>query len=213
MSNRPNLIGSKQLYKSANVLNITNTQVAAIDSAISTENIYPNAYTAIISEDFDERIISPLATDVVIAASQKVAFGLFLSPYLGNQQCITNFKLAVKCHNIDDQLSSIAMYPFVGRCNASTVTVSVAAQANILNNHIILPNSAVPVSIFSGGVLNRCNYDGDIIVMNNADTNPICYGFVIENTLAAPLKLIGLRAAMSVRKYISDVDVFATNAR
>jgi len=131
--NRPNIIGSKRSFTSAiRSSTLTNTIDDAIDSPITSIDLYPQAYTATLNEIRDERVIRSLATDVDVPAGGKIAFGLFLSDVSVTKGNVI-YTMRGSLNFLSEGSSSFAVYPVFGQLVGSTVTASTAAASNQMN--------------------------------------------------------------------------------
>jgi len=212
---RPNMIGTKLFFPGTAVNNfaVTNVQVAAIDSATTSDDIYPNAYTATLSAERDSRSVLGIATDIVLVTASKVAFGVFMSPYYNNQAALFSLHGCCKFFGDNDTTAALKVYPFFGQVVNTTVTQSVAAASNQCSNNIILPH-------FSDSTANAATSQKTISVKEeiikeylSTNTKPVVFGFCIENPTAGSLQIKGLKMYMSIQKYIQDIDVFGGTGR
>jgi len=183
-----NYEGSKMLFGDPGETIFTNAIVDAIDTATTSTDIYPYAYSATLQNQFDERNFRSLATDVDIAISSRIAFGLFLADTTetGNT-AKKNVILSMRGSHIfnTEALASIRAYYIFGRCSASTVTSTTAATANLLSEYIVIPERA-PVNrsymATSTPFEQRGACSEDIVKIAFGGTGyPLFFGLVIEN--------------------------------
>lgn len=188
--NIPNEAESKVQYGTPGESLFTNTIVDAIQHPLSSTDIYPWAYSASLSNEWDERNFRSVANDLDLTASRRIAFGLFLSDsQLGDKakekilfSCIGSLEMSIETS------APIRVYPIFGRCNAGSIVQDNAAPANKLSRYIRLPQIS-PTS--SGGPASsqyilRSDVKSDVLKIGYDSTAyPLFFGYVIENTHTA----------------------------
>ncbi|UOF79420.1 hypothetical protein [Microviridae sp.] len=178
---------SSVLFGSPGESLLTNAIVDNVDSAISSSNIYPWAYSATLQNQLDERNFRTVATDVDLAAASRFSAGLFLadSTELGNNPK-KNIFLSVKgsLNFFSEVAAPFKVYFILGRCNASSITQSDVTASNLLSRYIVLPEI--------GQTSYGANNTNQVMVHRSIDTQilkigfdstgyPLCFAFVIEN--------------------------------
>lgn len=211
MSNRPDSIGFKLLYDVPTETIFTNANVDAIDTATTSTDVYPHAYTATLSDQYDTHNWRTVATDVDLAAISRFAFGLFLSSEL-----LTKGPMLYSCKGalnfMGESLSApLKVYPIFGRCNAATITSTVAGTANQLVNYIVLPMISCMDSLSSAQSNHSYSVDTEIIHCGTTGTTPLFFGWVIENNAPATAYNFDLmQSSLCFQKYNNDLPMYIT---
>lgn len=213
MPNRPNVIGSKILFQAVTETLFTNTIIDAIDAASTSTDIYPHAYTASLGTN-SSHVWRSLAADVDLAALNRVAFGLFLGDEGSSKgNVIYNCQGSLKF--TAEVASVINAYPIFGRCDASTVTSSTVAAANLLASYIILPMRSNIINTGSSSqVINHFyGVSEDVIVTSSTVADPVFFGWVIENNSATAWNLDQINSFTQFGKYVADIEVYTSTGR
>jgi len=193
MSNRPNLIGSKDFFSVGNETLLTTVICAAIDSACSSTDIYPNAYTATLQDERDERQVRTVQADCDLVGGMRVAFGCFLpDTILTHGNIIYSCKGALNVR-VEDA-SAVKIYPIFGQCDASTVTASTSAASNKLSSYKIIPHSVNYTDITAWGHVISLSVDHEVVkIGTTGGTDPLFFGWVIESNASGDLYMSSLR--------------------
>lgn len=202
--NRPNLIGYKIPLNQPNVLALDATIAAAIQTATTNKLISPNAYTAVVADQDDQRQITTLNTGASIAAGARVAFGLFLPASKAGQNTIYK---AVIAATFGGGLNAFAV---IGKCPAASPVASTAAPSNQLSWYQVLPSD------FTSGSAGRFVFNDEILphtaYLTTTD-QPLVLVFVIENTTGGAISISNLILSMSFSRYIQDYPAYTPNGR
>lgn len=199
--NRPNLIGYKIPVNQPNVLALDATIAAAIQTATTNKLISPNAYTAVVADQDDQRQITTLNTGASIAAGARVAFGLFLPASKAGQNTIYK---AVIAATFGGGLNAFAV---IGKCPAASPVASTAAPSNQLSWYQVLPCDFTSGRfLFNNEILPNTAY------LTTTD-QPLALVFVIENTTGGAISITNLILSMSFSRYVQDYAAYTPNGR
>jgi len=187
------------IYSQPTVKTITNTIADAVDDAATKAH----AYTSTVKSTFDEVVYSGSATDITLDASSRLTLGVFLANDQDSSQLI-HVVGSCRLVNIGTSLTCPGSFGF-GRCNATTVTQSDAAAANIIDNGILLPSSSYVSSLNNNSAtLFQHSYfsiDHYILIDKKTTTsdNPVCFYLQFLNVNAGAAVTIQFAAALSIR--------------
>lgn len=213
-SNRPNVIGSKFLFQTPSETIYTNAIVDAVDSPISSTDIYPNAYSASMP-DRTSHAWRSVATDLDLAAASRLSFGIFVpNSYLQKGNTIMSFKGTLNF--AAEAASFVRAFPIIGRLSAAVPVVSTVAAANLLTYYLAVPmvSNAVHGGSSSQIIMHSYSVDCDFINLVGAPYYPVFGGWVIENiSPATAWNLDNINASVSLESYIEDIDVYSPMGR
>jgi len=199
---KPDFVGSKSLYLNPSADTFTTADLAAIDGSNGWGTILPYAYTATVREDYDAFNFGTTGTPD-IAASSRVAFGLFLSP--------SNDK-----HNLIFQVSGRALFAmqdsgycfgnfFFGRKATNNTVVSDKASANnSLAKFMYLPSNQVS-SVNNSNI--HDSIETEIFSLELAGGFVYCFGYQLTNYSGTAMTIDG-GVSLSIRKYSSTIPAF-----
>jgi len=182
--NKLDVLGKKNVFASPTTKTITNTIVDAVDSAISSTDIYAHAYTATLQDSWDEVNLRSTATDLDLTAQFRYAFGLFLPATL-NGNPSGNMLYHCRAGLVANFVArhTLRMYWVFCRRTGSTITQSDAAASNLLPSYILVHEvcqSAVQFVPSQVVAYNRY-VDQEVLLVEESDNNPVFFGLVIEN--------------------------------
>lgn len=202
----PNLVESKMLFSPPTETILDTTIIAAIDTATSSTQIKPNAYTAAISDFYDQRNVRIVNTSASLPANNRVAFGLFLPSIKAGTNCLYScFGASV----VFTSAAGIITYFIFGRLGTSTVVASTTTAENALDYYIVVPSDAV----YGGaGTSGRVSCALDIIDKQAiTNSNPMFFGLVLENPTGTGINLLNLNCSLSFQRYVDDHMIFYPN--
>jgi len=208
--NKLDLLGPKFIFKSPSEKVLTNAIVDAIDSVRTSTDLYVLAHTSTLRDDFQEINYRSVATDIDLAADYKFAIGAFLSndSSLGNMLFNVNMNLSFTNETASQ---GALIIPFFGRCDASTVTASDVAPANLLSSYISLqPYGRMANVQRTQYAWNTISINQDVLV-DNSDLNsdPICAGFIFQNAASGTATLISnIYASICLRSNYKVIDAY-----
>ena len=143
--------------------------IAACDSANTSRDLYPMAYTSTLADDFSGVIAHRYTSGTCVVNATHFAVGAFLSSGIELQ---SDMLFAVSCSASFVPASgstAIVFRPFFGRTVNSSVTVSTAAASNQTTNYIHLP-----AQVLAGNYL---AYQSQIIgAYDSTNSNPFVFG-------------------------------------
>lgn len=186
---------------------ITNT----IADAVATSSFQAHAYTSTLRSDFDEVRYTTSGTDVDITAARSLLLGVFLSNTLDSSNMyhiVGNIKLI----NFSAVYSPICSFGF-GRCNASTITQSDAAPANLVDNIFAPPmtNLTHAINGLSSTVQQLINMSvNEYIVVDrkeNSSTNPVAFYASLSNFNSANVALVHFSISLSIRSMMYPLPI------
>ena len=182
---KPNYVGNQLYFDSANhsITTLNNTIVGAVKSAITSNTVYPHAYTSVLNDDRDHHSWVALDSSTSLTFGNKYSCGLFIPDTKsdGKDNVLLTLFGSVVC-SITTSSHTLSPFFFLGRTASSSVTQSDASPSNAITNYMILPDTS-PTSANTGSTcLYRFNLKLDIPKVGY-DTNayPLCFGFCIEN--------------------------------
>lgn len=207
--NRPSATNSKRIFNDPGTTTFTNTIVDAIDTPISSTDVYGYAYTATLATQYDCRNYRTVATDIDITANSRIAFGVFLDSSNEKLTSSPNLGIIYSCFGsisyFTEASTTSKCIPIFGRCDAATITQSDAAPANLLSSYITLDQGYNYFN--SGGAIGiqRAFFEGDIIKIGTGD--PLFFGFMIEN-FGTAWNLDCMHCHVQIQKYTNPIDTF-----
>jgi len=187
------------IYSAPTGKSISNTICDAVDST-STQ---AHAYTATVKSTFDEVTYSGSATDIDLAASQRLTLGVFLANDQTSSQLV-HVVGALRLIYTSATYTGFHTFGF-GRANASTVTQSDIAAANTIDNTIFIPGSSY---VFTENGLSGTTYLTNFISVNEyilidkqttTSNNPLCFYVQFINPNAANAVLMQFACSLSIR--------------
>lgn len=213
--NKPNLIGSKLIFNDPTRTGLTNAIVDAVDSSTTSSGIWPHAYTAAVSGQYDTHNWTTVATDIDLAAASKFAMGVFLSDQAAPLGGAVLFSCKGSLTFLGEASSEFLVYPFFGRLSSSAVVVqSDSAASNELASYIILPQIGTFRSASTAAVsFNYCHVDQEVLQIASTIGNPLCFGFVILNASATAWNIDMLNCTLSIQKYVNDLPGYNPSGR
>jgi len=196
---RPNLTGDIVRYSDPTLTSLADAEIVLVDSAASSRDIYPYAYTATVSDDYEEANYNLI--EKTSKSAMKLVYGIFLSADNNKKNLLFNASVSVNAETVD---SRVLIYPIFGRTTASTVTSTKAGTANVLDNYIILPH-----------ILSHCdtaaaiamNMNTQILGLYKSTGEIWCLGVVIANVSGAD-RVLNLECSMQLTKHGTTTDVF-----
>lgn len=195
---RPDFVGKKIIFEKPNKLMTTTSINAAVDSTIANADIYPQAYTETVNDNFDERIV---LTDGAcnIATGNKLAFGLFLSPENEKNGLMFNVSGGVFTRSGS---GSVGITFFFGRQAGTTVTSSTGTPENQMEDYIVL-------GCEEGGYTNHrsVKLNEQIFAKRVGDGGNFVFGVLIRN-LAGSDDQLYLDLYLSFQKFGQNIDCF-----
>lgn len=204
----PNLVESKMLFSPPTETLLDTTIIAAIDTATSSTAISPNAYTATVSDFYDQRNVRIVNTAASLPAGNRIAFGLFLPGLKAKNNCIFS---CFGASSLFTNASGLLAYYIFGRLNAAVPVVSTTTVENPLDYYIVLPSAISSMNSSSDNPNHHfCSED---IVDKQALTNvnPMFFGLVLENPKGTGINLLNLNCSLSFQRYVDDHMIFHPN--
>lgn len=211
---RPDSVGKKILWLNpgVNTTTFTTADLAAIDTVANTaaSNIAPYAYTATVRDDYDTaRYANAGIAAIDLLSTQRVAFGVFLSPE--NDKGNLLFQLSANVNVLGDIANddNLRVRFFFGRkATNNTVVSSKAAVSNSLANYIWLPNNIA----FCSGALGfpsqiSSNIESELFGLTLSGGFVWCFGFAIDN-MSANTASIQFDSSISCNKYRGVLEHF-----
>ena len=157
------------LYDDPTRVQFTVAEMAAIDTANSSDDLHPYSYKSSAGQKYENIIWQEnTATPPEVVAGHKFAVGTFLTNE-SNEKGNLMFTCNGSAQFATEQSVQILMFPFFGRTSASGITSSKAVPSNILAKYQILPcnywfaSNLVQVS-WNVNVLNILDTDGENFV-------------------------------------------------
>jgi len=166
---RANLNDKHIQYSDPTQVTLSNAEMQAIDTATSWA-LYPYAHTATVEDSHQECTIY-IADD--IPASNKFGIGVFLSTDKALGNLLFNVNGALQGYQGSN---SLHIFPFFGRTDATSVTSTKVATANLLDNYIILPQKKM---IYSDQY--ATSFNESILGYEHASDEIWCCGWVFQN--------------------------------
>jgi len=214
---RAEMVGPKILYFNPSMSSkISTANLAAIKTTAGAMDVMsPYAYTATVADEYDTCNFILADAGATLAATSRVAFGLFLTP--DNEKGNLLFQVSGKAafSSVTGTNPLVRGGFFFGRkATNNTVVSSLAAVSNTLAKFQYLPSKFERVSGgassgTSSGISLHDSIETEIFTLTLSGGYVYCFGYYLEN-YAASTPDVALHGGVSLqfRKFRSSLDVF-----